>query len=132
TANDAGPTPGHSIFTAYLLEALEGGLLGASKRVTTGSGLAVYIQERMMSCPGGGQTPDFGTFDHDDRGEMLISLVPVPAGAQPLPSGVAFRGETPAVVPPIAGAGKGFRGTAGARGRGRRWRGVGRARTRPP
>jgi hypothetical protein len=79
-ALDNGPVPGHSLFTGCLLEALSGGVPGAShggRRVATGTDLGVYVRHRVQTYPGAPgwqQTPDFGTFDFDQRGEMLIPL----------------------------------------------------------
>ena len=72
-AVDSGPVPGHSLFTGCLIEALRGGVSGYGG-VVTGSQIAVWVQNRVQSYPNVKQTPDFGAFDHDDRGEMLIPL----------------------------------------------------------
>jgi hypothetical protein len=80
-ALDSGPVPGHSLFTGCLIEALTGGApsvhQGSGRRVTTGSDLGAYVRQRVQSYPGAPgwqQTPDFGVFDYDERGEMLIPL----------------------------------------------------------
>jgi hypothetical protein len=70
---DSGPIHGHSLFTGCLLEGLTHGLR-AGRRTVTGSELALYVQHRVRTFPNSRQTPDFGTFDFDDRGEMVISL----------------------------------------------------------
>jgi hypothetical protein len=46
--------------------------------VTTGSELGLYVQRRVETYPGSRQTPDFGTFAFDDRGEMVIPLATRP------------------------------------------------------
>jgi hypothetical protein len=81
-AMDDGPMPGHSLFTGCLLEALMGGAQRVGERdgrqVTIGSEIARYVRNRVQlypGRPGWEQTPDFGTFDYDDRGEMLIPLL---------------------------------------------------------
>lgn len=81
-AQDDGPAPGHSLFTGCLIEALSGGAKRIGERdgraVTIGSELAHYVRHRVQTYggrPGWDQTPDFGTFDHDDRGEMYIPLL---------------------------------------------------------
>jgi uncharacterized caspase-like protein len=74
-ACDHGPVHGHSLFTGCLIEALTGGLPG---RVATGSELGLYVQQRVASYPNARQTPDFGTFTFDDRGEMAIPLTGSP------------------------------------------------------
>jgi Caspase domain len=71
-ARDSGPVPGHSLFTGCLIQGLSGELGGA---VVTGSQLAVWLQQRVRSYPDTIQTPDFGTFGLDDRGEMAIPLL---------------------------------------------------------
>jgi len=69
-ALDNGPIDGHSLFTGCLIEGLRNDLLP----MTTGSGLGVYLQGRVATYPGSQQTPDFGAFVLDDRGEIVINL----------------------------------------------------------
>jgi uncharacterized caspase-like protein len=80
-AVDAGPVPGHSLFTGCLIEALTGGLTGVNG-VATGSEIALWVQHRVRTYPDVQQTPDFGTFSLDERGEIVIPLLlesgPVP------------------------------------------------------
>lgn len=71
---DSGPIRGHSLFTGCLIEGLVHGLPRAGGRVTTGSELGLYVQRRVRAYPKSQQTPDFGTFALDDRGEMVIPL----------------------------------------------------------
>jgi plasmid stabilization system protein ParE len=71
---DSGPVPGHSLFTGCLIEGLTHHLGQAGSRVTTRSELGLYLQRRVESYPNSRQTPDFGAFDFDDRGEMVIPL----------------------------------------------------------
>jgi len=73
-ALDSGPVHGHSLFTGCLIEGLTHDLGRAGSRVTTGSELGLYLQRRVESYPNSRQTPDFGAFDFDARGEMVISL----------------------------------------------------------
>jgi YVTN family beta-propeller protein len=82
-AMDGGPYPGHSLFTGCLIEALTHGLRGTDEPMTTGSELGLCLQRRVGSYPHTQQTPDFGTFAFDDRGEMVITL-PVGRRAEPL------------------------------------------------
>ena len=77
-ALDSGPVPGHSLFTGCLIEALTGGLARDGKRETTGSELGQYVQRRVATFPGSQQTPDFGTLEWDDRGELVLPLVLAP------------------------------------------------------
>ena len=81
-AMDCGPMPGHSLFTGCLIEALTGGLRPVGTRdgrhVTIGSELGRYVRYRVQTYPGRPgwrQTPDLGTFDFDERGEMLIPML---------------------------------------------------------
>jgi uncharacterized caspase-like protein len=72
---DGGPLEHHSLFTGCLLEGLTGGIRPSNRLVTTGSELALYVRQRVDSYPKSRkQTPDFGAFDWDERGEMLIPL----------------------------------------------------------
>jgi hypothetical protein len=74
-AVDSGPMPAHSLFTGCLIEGLTGGIRGDERRVTTGSALGLYLQQRVGTYPHARQTPDFGTFALDERGEMVIPLI---------------------------------------------------------
>ena len=74
-ALDSGPVYGHSLFTGCLIEGLTHGFGSAGNRLTTGSELGLYLQRRVETHPNSRQTPDFGTFDFDDRGEMVIPFV---------------------------------------------------------
>jgi uncharacterized caspase-like protein len=73
-ALDSGPVHGHSLFTGCLIEGLTDGIARGGSRVTTGSELGLYVQRRVQTYPHSRQTPDFGTFAFDDRGEMVIPL----------------------------------------------------------
>jgi len=81
-AMDEGPMPGHSLFTGCLIEALTGGLSPVGthdgRHVTIGSEIGRYVRNRVQTYPGRPgwqQTPDLGTFDFDERGEMLIPVL---------------------------------------------------------
>jgi len=88
-ALDSGPVYGHSLFTGCLIEGLTHGLRRGNSRVTTGSELGLYVQRRVETYPNSRQTPDFGTFAHDDRGEMVILLMIAPTPQDDKPE-VAF------------------------------------------
>jgi len=77
-ALDSGPVPGHSLFTGCLIEGFKHGRLGYERGVATGTEVGLYLQQRVGSYPDSRQTPDFGTFEHDDRGEMVIPLLTGP------------------------------------------------------
>lgn len=74
-ALDHGPIPGHSLFTGCLIEGLSGDLSRGDLRVATGSEIGLYLQKRVRSYPNSRQTPDFGAFDLDERGKMIIPLL---------------------------------------------------------
>ena len=74
-ALDNGPIPGHSLFTGTLIKAIDDGQAdGEKKGFVTSSELALYLQQTVGSSSGSRQTPDFGSFQLDDRGELVISL----------------------------------------------------------
>lgn len=89
-ACDSGPVHGHSLFTGCLIEGLTHGLVRDARHFTTGSELGLYVQQRVQTYPGSRQTPDFGTFDFDDRGEL-----PIPLAIEPTAQAV------PAMPPPM-------------------------------
>jgi hypothetical protein len=71
-AMDGGPYPGHSLFTGCLIEAFSGGLAEGGRHHATGRELGMYLQRRVRSYPPSTQTPDFGTFELDDRGDIVV------------------------------------------------------------
>ncbi|HWO20510.1 MAG TPA: caspase family protein [Kofleriaceae bacterium] len=74
-AMDSGPRPGHSLFTGCLIEALTGGLATEQRRpLATGSEIGGYVRRRVSEYPRSQQTPDFGTLELDNRGELIIRL----------------------------------------------------------
>jgi uncharacterized caspase-like protein len=98
-AMDSGPMPGHSLFTGCLMEALTGGVpplgMNNGRPTTIGSEIGRYVRNRVQTYPGRPgwqQTPDLGTFDYDERGEMLIPVLirdDVVAGPTSVASGSA-------------------------------------------
>ena len=113
-ALDSGPVHGHSLFTGCLIEGLTHGLGQSGIQVTTGSELGMYLQRRVEAYPNSRQTPDFGTFDFDDRGELVIPL----AGERPVSEGASAQGADPAPTPPGPSTPT---STSGERARPRRW-----------
>lgn len=95
-AMDGGPYPGHSLFTGCLLEAFSGGLAEGGRRVATGRELGLYLQKRVRSYPPSTQTPDFGTFELDDRGDIVVPTL----ADRPVTDAAA----TPRAVEPAAAA----------------------------
>lgn len=72
-AMDGGPYPGHSLFTGCLIEALTHGLRRNGELMTTATELGLHLRQRVASYPQSQQTPDFGTFAFDQRGDMVLS-----------------------------------------------------------
>ncbi|MFZ0690218.1 MAG: caspase family protein [Acidobacteriaceae bacterium] len=74
-ARDSGPVPDHSLFMGTLLQGLEWGKVDLDGNgVVTSSELGLYLQQAVGSSPGPKQTPDFGSFYFDDRGELVLPL----------------------------------------------------------
>ena len=74
-ALDGGPIPGHSLFTGTLINGFnwaEADLEGNG--LITGSELGLFVQQKVAQASNSAQTPDFGSFHLDDRGEMIFSL----------------------------------------------------------
>lgn len=93
-ARDHGLSAGHSLFTGCLLEAL-GGDIAVPGRSVTGTQLGLFLQERARDYSGGAQTPDFGPFDEDHRGELIIR---VPSRGRTPARWVAEPDSAPAVL----------------------------------
>jgi len=97
-AMDGGPYPGHSLFTGCLIEALSGGLGEDGQHVVTGTEIGQYLQKRVSSYPHTTQTPDFGAFELDGRGDIVIPI-PFQEGTSTEPvsklSGTAPLAATP-------------------------------------
>jgi hypothetical protein len=74
-ALDSGPVPGHSLFTGCLIEALTWRLEETGQRVVTGSEIGLHLQRQVKAHTNAQQTPDFGVFYFDDRGEMVIPVL---------------------------------------------------------
>ncbi len=74
-ALDGGPIEGHSLFTGTLIDGLNWGKADLdSNGLITGSELGLYVQQQVGQHSQSRQTPDFGAFDLDDRGDLVISL----------------------------------------------------------
>lgn len=100
-ASDSGPVPGHSLFTSCLIEALTHGVHPGGGGVITGSELALYLQRRVASYPDARQTPDFGTFLFDDRGEMTFPIRAAPVIRDEVAPGTRRSAQTFAGVSAI-------------------------------
>jgi tetratricopeptide (TPR) repeat protein/uncharacterized caspase-like protein len=79
SALDNGPITGHSLFTGELIEAIELSQADTYNRGhITSSELGLYVQREVIAwskAKGKEQTPDFGAFGLDNRGEMFIPLI---------------------------------------------------------
>jgi hypothetical protein len=74
-ALDGGPIPGHSLFTGTLINGFNWGAADLDGNgLITSSELGLFIQQKVGQASKSAQTPDFGSFHLDDRGEMVISL----------------------------------------------------------
>jgi very-short-patch-repair endonuclease len=83
-AMDSGPIAGQSLFTGCLIEALRGGMAARiGDSLVTGSEIGHYVRRRVRESTCEQQTPDIGTLELDDRGELLVSLPSLEAAAAP-------------------------------------------------
>lgn len=74
-ALDSGPIAGHSLFTGSLVVGLDRSLADLDdSNFITSSEIGLYLQQKVGSYSHSRQTPDFGSFDFDDRGEMVIPI----------------------------------------------------------
>lgn len=80
-ASDNGPLPNHSLFTGTLIQGLrsrEADLDGNG--IITFSELALFLQQRVGQASESRQTPDFGWFEPDERGELVLDAPAVAGG----------------------------------------------------
>ncbi len=74
-AQDNGPVAHHSLFTGVLIDGLNWGKADLDRNgVITSSEMGLYIQQEVAQYTESQQTPDFGAFHLDDRGELVLSL----------------------------------------------------------
>lgn len=72
-ALDGGPIPGHSLFTGTLIYGLKSRKADLHHDgIITSSELGLFVQKRVGHESDSSQTPDFGSFYHDKRGEMVL------------------------------------------------------------
>jgi len=75
SAADAGPIPDHSLFTGVLIDGLNSGAADLDgDGVVTSSELGLYLQQTVGRYSESAQTPDFGSFYLDDRGELILPI----------------------------------------------------------
>ncbi|MEN8689054.1 MAG: caspase family protein, partial [Desulfobacterales bacterium] len=74
-ALDSGPVAGHSLFSGAFVEGLDRSLadLDDSDFITS-SEIGLFLQQSVGRYSNSQQTPDFGSFYLDDRGEMVIPI----------------------------------------------------------
>jgi Caspase domain len=70
-ADAGGSRPGHSIFTSYLLDGMEGGAATA-EGILTGQSLMAYTYSKVSSDPRSQQTPHFGFLEGD--GDFIFDI----------------------------------------------------------
>ena len=74
-ASDSGPLPNHSLFTGNLVDGLSWGKIDLDgNNLISSSEIGLYLQQSVGQASNSRQTPDFGAFGVDDRGELIISL----------------------------------------------------------
>lgn len=74
-ALDGGPIPGHSLFTGTLINGFRWGEADLEGNgLITGSELGLFVQQKVAQASNSAQTPDFGCFYRDNRGEIVFSL----------------------------------------------------------
>lgn len=95
-SDGGGARPGHSIFTSYVLDGLEGAAAGP-EGVITANGLMAYVYEQVGNDAYSQQTPHYGFVDGD--GDFIFNL-PLAANAEsgePTPADILIK--TPSVMP---------------------------------
>lgn len=74
-AIDNGPVPGHSLFTGTIIDGFHLGEADLDGNgLVTSYELGLFLQQQVGQVSNTKQTPDFGAFYLDDRGEMVIPL----------------------------------------------------------
>ena len=68
-ADSGGPRSGHSIFTGYLLDALEGDTM-TSEGILSANGVMAYVYDKVATDEISNQTPHYGSIDVD--GDFII------------------------------------------------------------
>jgi TPR repeat protein len=98
-AADTGPLSGHSLFTGLMMQGLTSGKADSFEQgFITATQLGAYTQHEVGVQEGSRQTPQFGAFDLDDGGELIISLgvgtEPAPAAPKLASASTAASGST--------------------------------------
>ena len=72
--DSGGPRPGHSIFTAHILDAFEG-VVSLPSGVITANSIMAHAYEKVGNDPNSHQTPHFGFIEGD--GDFIFDLAPI-------------------------------------------------------
>lgn len=74
-ALDGGPVPSHSLFTGSLIHGIQTMEADTDNNgLVTVSELSLYLQSQVSQYSGSQQTPDFGCFKLDNRGELVLRM----------------------------------------------------------
>jgi hypothetical protein len=95
---DIGPK-GHSLFTSYVLEGLNGAAAMFDKSIISGSELMVYVRNRVAPAKDSKQTPAFSTLDTEPGGDFVFVLPPQKKPASDLSQWVRILDQGPHGVP---------------------------------
>jgi hypothetical protein len=74
TASAQGPRAGNSLFTGVLLDELETGQAAGRHSFIYSTGLGAELKTEVTIASASAQTADFGRFDGDDFGELILPL----------------------------------------------------------
>jgi len=79
-AQDNGPVAKHSLFTGMLINGFETGKVDLFRDNTiTSTEIGLYLENAVGRYPHAGQTPDFGSFFADKRGDMYLAFKTYPS-----------------------------------------------------
>jgi len=95
---DIGPK-GHSLFTSYVLEGLNGAAAMFDKSIITASELMIYVRNRVAPNRNSKQTPAFSTLDTEPGGDSVFALPPRKKPAADLSRWVRILDQGPHGVP---------------------------------
>lgn len=96
-SDGGGTRPGHSIFTAHVLDALDGAA-AATEGVITANGVMAYVYQKVGSDPLSNQTPHYGFLEGD--GDFIFS--PVITASENEETGEPTMVQTPSFEDPTA------------------------------
>lgn len=103
-AQDSGSLPGHSLFTGMFIDGMTKGELDLDQDgFVTSSEIGLGLQQMVGQFSQSKQTPDFGSFYLDDRGEMILpvksSATASRASSGPAPPCYTIQTRYPKVMP---------------------------------